>query len=104
VPIYKPPTIINLDTWDIPHLEWIPDTMVWLRIAHPKDDEFQDIWCDPSYYHLYYVPEIHNFAPKVEMYVKPEWDPNYKCEGIHAFFHWSDGYSPERHIRIAISI
>lgn len=38
------------------------------------------------------------------MYVKPERDPNYKCEGIHAFFHWSDGYSPERHVRIAISI
>lgn len=32
------------------------------------------------------------------MYVKPERDPNYKCEGIHAFFHWSDGYPPERHI------
>ena len=104
MPIYKPPTIINLDTWDIPHLEWIPDTMTWLWIAHPKDDEYSDIWCDPSYYHLYYVPEIHNFAPKVEMYVKPERDPNYKCEGIHAFFHWSDGYSPERHVRIAISI
>lgn len=78
--------------------------MVWLRIAHPKDDEFTEIRCDPSYYHIYYVPEIHNFAPKVEMYVKPERDPNYKCEGIHAFFHWADGYSPERHVRIGISI
>lgn len=43
VPIYKPPTIINLDFRDIPNLERIPDTMVWMRIAFPKEDEYSEI-------------------------------------------------------------
>lgn len=38
------------------------------------------------------------------MYVKPIWDPNYTCDGIYAFFHWVDGYTPKRHIRLAVSL
>lgn len=41
--------------------------MVWIRVAHPKDDEINEVRCEPAYYHIYHVPEIHNIAPKVEM-------------------------------------
>jgi len=51
VPIYKPPTIINLDPRDIPQLERIKDTMVWMRVSHPREDEINDVRCEPSYYH-----------------------------------------------------
>lgn len=104
VPIYKPPTIINLDVRDIPHLDRIPDTMVWLRVAFPKEDEFSEIRCDPSYYHIYYIPEIHNFAPKIDMYVKPERDPDYTCEGITVYVHFCKGYQASRHVRVAACI
>ena len=104
VPIYRPPTIINIDTRDISTLDRISDTMAWIRITHPQNDEFSEVRCDPSYYHVYTIPEIHNFAAKIETFVKPEKDPNYRCEGVHAFFHWADGFSPDRHIRIAVSI
>ena len=104
IPLYKPPTIINLDVRDLPHIERLPDTMVWTRIAFPKEDDLSEIRCDPSHYHTYYLPEIHNFAPKVEMYVKPERDPNYVCDGIHCFVHTVTGFAPERHIRVAICL
>ena len=43
VPIYKPPTIVNLDVRDIPSLDRIPDTMVWMRIAFPQGDDYSEI-------------------------------------------------------------
>lgn len=104
VPIYKPPTIVNLDVRDIPALDRIPDTMVWMRIAFPKEDEYSEIRCDPSVYHIYYIPEIHNFAPKIDMYVKPERDPNYICEGINVFVHFAKGIQAARHVRVATCI
>jgi len=104
VPIYKPPTIVNLDVRDIPNLERIPDTMVWMRIAFPKEDEYSEIRCDPSVYHIYYIPEIHNFAPKVDMYVKPEKDPDYLCEGITVYCHYAKGLQAARHVRVATCI
>lgn len=69
LPIYKPPTIINIDPRDVANLDRIKDTMVWMRIAHPRNDEINEIRCEPSYYHLYYVPEIHNVAPRDKMHV-----------------------------------
>ena len=104
VPIYKPPTIINLDFRDLPNLERIPDTMIWMRVAYPKDDEFSEIRCDPSHYHMYTIPEIHNFAPKIDMFVKPERDPYYICDGITAFVHYCKGYQAFRHVRVALCI
>lgn len=104
VPIYKPPTIINLDVRDIPQLERIKDTMVWMRIAMPKDDEFNDIRCEPAYYHIYYVPEIHNIAPKVEMFVKPERDSSYFCDGINVIIHWVKSHTHSRHMRVACAM
>jgi hypothetical protein len=104
VPIYKPPTVINLDVRDIPNLDRIPDTMVWMRIAFPKADEFSEIRCDPSFYHIYYIPEIHNFAPKIDMYVKPERDPDYVCEGITCYVHFAKGIQASRHVRVAACI
>jgi len=104
VPIYKPPTIINLDVRDIPQLERIPDTMIWMRIAFPKEDELSEIRCDPAYYHIYSVPEIHNFAPKIDMYVKPERDPDYLCEGLSCFVHFAKGFQAARHVRVAVCI
>jgi hypothetical protein len=104
VPIYKPPTIINLDVRDIAHLERIPDTMIWMRVAFPKEDEYSEIRCDPSFYHIYYIPEIHNFAPKIDMYVKPERDPGYNCEGISVYVHFAKGFKASRHVRVAVCI
>jgi len=78
--------------------------MVWMRVAYPNFDEYSELRCDPSQYHVYWVPEIHNFAPKVDMYVKPERDPNYECFGVYVFFHWVDGFEPKRHIRMAASV
>jgi len=74
-------------------LERIKDTMVWMRVAHPRDDDINEVRCEPAYYNVYYVPEIHNIAPKVEMFVKPERDPTYHCNGINVFIHWVKGYS-----------
>ena len=96
--------MINIDARDIPHLDRIQDTMAWLRISYPKEDEISEIKSDPAFYHIYYVPEIHNFAPKQEMYVKPERDPNYKCKGIHLRIHWAKGYVPIRYVRVAVTI
>ena len=104
VPLYKPPTIINLDFRDLPNLECIPDTMVWMKVAYPKDDEFSEIRCDPSHYHMYTIPEIHNFAPKIDMFVKPERDPYYICDSIIAFVHYCKGYQALRHVRVALCI
>jgi hypothetical protein len=104
IPLYKPPTIINMDPRDIPQLERIKDTMVWLRIAHPREDEINEVRCEPSYYHIYYVPEIHNIAPKVEMYTKPERDPTYHCEGVQMFMHYAKGWENVRHMRISIAM
>lgn len=78
--------------------------MLWMRIMNPNFDEYGEMRCDPSQYHVYWIPEIHNFAPRVDMYVKPMKDPNYKCNGIYAFFYWVDGIEPKTHIRIAVSI
>ena len=102
VPIYKPPTLINLDFRDLANLERIPDTMVWLRITFPKEDEYSEIRCDPSHYHMYTIPEIHNFAPEIDMYVKPERDPYYICDGITAFVHYCDGYAANKTVRVAM--
>lgn len=65
MPLYRPPTILNLDPRDIPNLDRIKDTMIWMRVAFPKDDDLNEIRCEPAYYHLYQVPEVHNIAPKV---------------------------------------
>ena len=56
--------------------------MIWMRISHPKDDELNEVRCEPAYYHIYYVPEIHNIAPKVEMKVKSEKNMFYRCDGL----------------------
>jgi hypothetical protein len=66
--------------------------MIWMRVAYPKDDEINEVRCEPAYYHIYYVPEIHNIAPKVQMQLKPERDPNYRCDGVSIFIHWVKGY------------
>jgi hypothetical protein len=92
LPLYKPPTIINLDVRDIPKLDRIKDTMLWMRVAHPKDDEINEVRCEPAYYHIYYVPEIHNIAPKTEMQLKLQRDPTYHCEGVQVFIHWVKGH------------
>ena len=63
-----------------------------MRICHPKDDEINEVRCEPAYYHIYYMPEIHNIAPKVQMYLKPERDPNVKCDGFTLFVHWVKGF------------
>jgi hypothetical protein len=104
VPIYKPPTIINLDVRDIPQLERRKDTMIWMRICHPRDDELNEVRCEPAYYHIYYVPEIHNIAPKVEMKIKPERNPNYRCEGLTFYIHFVSGYVNDRHVRVACAL
>ena len=78
--------------------------MVWMRIAMPKDDEFNEVRCEPSYYHIYYVPEIHNIAPKIEMHVKPERDPSYFCDGLSVVIHWVKGFNPSRHVRVSCAM
>jgi hypothetical protein len=78
--------------------------MLWMRVAHPKEDEINEVRCEPAYYHIYYVPEIHNIAPKVEMQVKPERDPNYICDGIAVFIHWVKNYTHSRHVRIVCAL
>jgi hypothetical protein len=78
--------------------------MVWLRISHPKDDDINEVRCEPAYYHIYYVPEIHNIAPKVEMVVKPERNPNYYSDGVTVFLHWVKGHSHSRHVRVACAM
>lgn len=104
LPLYKPPTIINIDTRDIPSLERIKDTMIWMRVAHPRDDELNDVRCEPAYYHLYYVPEVHNIAPKIAMQIQPKRDPTYICDGIQFFIHWVKGYQNKRHVRVAVAM
>lgn len=89
---------------DIPQLERIKDTMVWMRVAHPKEDEINDMRCEPSFFHYYYVPEIHNIAPKIEMYMRPERDPSYICDGLGIFIHWVKGYQHSRHVRVAVAL
>ena len=41
--------------------------MVWMRVAYPKNDDTNEVRCEPAYYHIYYVPEIHNIAPKMDI-------------------------------------
>ena len=77
--------------------------MIWMRVAHPKDDEINEVRPEPAYYHIYYVPEIHNIAPKVEMQLEPERDPEYNCNGISFFIHWCKGYTHTRHVRVAVA-
>ena len=38
------------------------------------------------------------------MYVKPERDPDYVCDGISAFVHFCKGYEATRHVRVALCI
>lgn len=78
--------------------------MVWMRVAFPKNDDINEIRCEPAYYHLYYVPEIHNIAPKIEMQMQPERDGSYLCDGITVIIHWVKGYSNSRHVRIACAM
>ena len=78
--------------------------MIWMRVAYPRDDEINEVRCEPAYYHVYYVPEIHNIAPKVEMHLKPERDPNYLIEGAQIFIHWVKNYQHNRHVRIASAL
>ena len=75
-----------------------------MRIAHPRDDEINEVRCEPAYYHIYYVPEIHNIAPKAEMHLKPERDPNIICDGVSFFIHWVKGYQHTRHVRVAVAM
>lgn len=78
--------------------------MVWMRICHPKDDEINEVRCEPAYYHIYHVPEIHNIAPKVEMQIKPEKNLNYRCDGLQIVIHWVRGYVNMRHVRVAMAL
>lgn len=77
---------------------------MWMRIAYPREDEINEVRCEPAYYHIYYVPEIHNIAPKVTMHLKPERDPTYSCDGIQVFLHWTKGYTMNRFVRITCAM
>ena len=48
VPVYEPPTIVNIDVRDLPHLKRRKDVMMWLRIMSPNFDEYAEMRCDPS--------------------------------------------------------
>jgi hypothetical protein len=43
-------------------------------------------------------------APKVEMVVKPERNPNYYSDGVTVFLHWVKGHSHSRHVRVACAM
>lgn len=38
------------------------------------------------------------------MYVKPERDPNYLCDGITVYLHFVKGFQASRHVRVATCI
>ena len=78
--------------------------MLWMRVCHPREDEFNEIRCEPAYSHMYQVPEIHNIAPKVEMNVKPTRNPDIYCDGLTVGIHHVKGYTNVRHVRVAIAI
>jgi len=48
IPLYEPPTIVNIDVRDFPHLKRLKDAMVWMRVMHPNYDDYMEMRCDPS--------------------------------------------------------
>ncbi|EGR29433.1 hypothetical protein IMG5_155830 [Ichthyophthirius multifiliis] len=60
-PIYYPPTDQNITIEDIRHLEPIPGTWIYLRIAYPNDDDFskQKSRYPDHTMHEYIIPRIH---------------------------------------------
>ena len=78
--------------------------MVWMRVSHPREDELNEIRCEPSFYHMYYVPELHNIAPKIPMNVKPVRNKDVYCDGMTIGVHWVKGYTNSRHVRVALAL
>lgn len=38
------------------------------------------------------------------MYVKPERNPYYQCDGIAGYVHFAKGYEAKRHVRVVLCI
>ena len=64
LPIYKPPTISEVDTRDLKTLEKIPMTNLCLRISVPRDDISKMKPMPDTNPAAYVVPYIHLGGPK----------------------------------------
>ncbi|TNV81375.1 hypothetical protein FGO68_gene7627 [Halteria grandinella] len=103
--LFQPPIVLNLDTEIIKNLRTLEgDSGLWIRIQSDSkciSQGNEQLYCDPSFFHLYSLPELHTLSKPQSLLCKPRKDPNYICSGLSIHIHYAKGFRHLRHVRIA---